>query len=134
VTPKPQYGTTQKALADALDVAIWLSALVGNPDGASSRDAAETWQNVMRPKLFAALDVSNPASSPRRGEEMGSAGICGLHGMYQGNVCPKCAADLNLPNPARQPETHGERMRRVVASQPYGTNHPRGEQNQESKP
>jgi hypothetical protein len=57
----------QKALAAALDVAIWLSALIGNPDGAADPQAAETWENEMRPKLFAALNDSNPAKEPHDG-------------------------------------------------------------------
>lgn len=56
-----QFEAKQKALAAALDVAIWLSALIGNPDGAADPQAAETWENEMRPKLFAALHESNPA-------------------------------------------------------------------------
>jgi hypothetical protein len=47
----------EKALSDACDVAIWLSALVGNPDGAKDERAIKTWQESMRPKLFSALDV-----------------------------------------------------------------------------
>ncbi len=48
-------GELEAALNDATDVAIWLSALVGNPDGANDPDAAKTWQEQMRPRLFGAL-------------------------------------------------------------------------------
>lgn len=37
-------------------------------------------------------------------------------------------------SPASEPETYGERMRRLTASQPHGTNYPARESNQESRP
>lgn len=60
-----QLESTQKALNDACDVAIWLSALIGGVVDGDSPEVHTTWQESMRPKLFAALDlVSNPATQP----------------------------------------------------------------------
>lgn len=52
LSTQEQFEAKQKALTAALDAAIWLSALIGNPDGATDPKVAETWENVIRPKLF----------------------------------------------------------------------------------
>ncbi len=55
---------TEQALRDACDVAIWLSALVPQEG-----EAWDTWENVMRPKLYeamAALDARLADQRSRR--------------------------------------------------------------------
>lgn len=50
----------REALEDACEVASWLSALLRHPDGASDSlvwETWEAWENIMRPKLYAALKV-----------------------------------------------------------------------------
>lgn len=48
------------ALNDACDVAIWMS---GSSSFSPEGEAGETWANIMRPKLYAAMNVLNPPDS-----------------------------------------------------------------------
>ena len=48
----------EEQLEAVIDVAIWLSALVPHEG-----EAWNTWENIMRPKLYKAME-SNPASDP----------------------------------------------------------------------
>lgn len=94
-----QLEASQKALADAVDVAIWLTGLPClNPES----EAWSYWESGARPKLYKAMELldSNPASSlteAARGSGLTSGNVSNqamrpcIH--CNGDGCEYCAVD-----------------------------------------